>query len=1160
MKRMTLGEMGFGLKAVEIVDEISSGMDPVAKLAIVESLKSVAIHFNRTVVVSLNRPTPEEFELFDDVMVLNDGHVIYHGPRTDALPYFHKMGLDCPLRKDVPEFLLEMGTPRQRAYKNATTDLMPMTPAEWATCFQQSELHQATLAFLNTPHAHREGMYIPTSQEMQPFRQTFWQDLALLLRRHWLLTRRNKAFVVGRTFMVLLMGALYGTTFWQLPDTSPSLVMGLLFSGSMFVALGPAAQIGEFMMNRAVFYKQRGANFYRTSSYVLASCLTLMPFALSEAILYGSILYWMGGFVPLADVFVKFLFTLFLCQTTLTAFFFLLSSASPHAGAAGGLSAIFIMVFILLSGFLITKSNIPDYFIWLYWINPVAWCIKALAVNQYTAPQFRVCVYKGVDYCKAFKRTMAQYSLSAFDFEDNTDWVYRSWLFFAGASVVCMILAFLLLEFKRFETPEDTMAIQVDLKSLKKRAKRERLETEGEGKGSLFQMDGEAMDSYVLHAQTPSEDGRSTAQRGSRSRDQGEQELTLTIPRDGCSGFVPVTIAFQDLWVSMPVPGGDTLAETDLVQDVSGFALPGTMTAFLGERGAGKTTLLDVISGRKSTGRVRGEIFLNGYPATDLALQRCAGYCDHLDIHSDSATFREAMQFAATLRQDASISQIEKFVHVEECIDLLELRPLADRIVRGATKEQLKRLTIGVEMAASPSVLFVDEPVGGLDGRSAMVIMEGLRKVADTGRTVICSMNRPSTDVFNLFDSALVLQRGGQMAFFGQLGDEAQSFIDYFEKVPGIAPLQPSHNPATWVLEALETQYNRPRHGRHQASEDEKPVALAPTVDFVAYFDKSDQCRLLEEDLDQDGITRPSPFLPEIKYERKRAAAIGTQVAQLMKRSLRLHWRTPTYDLARLLFSVILAAFFGVMYHGTNFETFRGANAGVGLIFLSSLFIGLVSFNSAVPVAAAERACFYRERASQTYNALYYFITSTIAEIPFVFLSGLIFSGILFPLVGFEGNSNFAFYWFVISLHLLVQVYMAQFLVYTLPSAKAAQAIGSLLSSIFLLFTGYNPPTSKIPTAYKWIHYIAPPTYTISSLSARLFSTCSAPGGPEPGCKVLQGAPAKFAGVPLKGFMEGYFIYKESNIWRDVGMLYMFIVVFRVLALVALRYVNHHKK
>ncbi|EGZ11385.1 hypothetical protein PHYSODRAFT_398589, partial [Phytophthora sojae] len=147
----------------------------------------------------------------------------------------------------------------------------------------------------------------------------------------------------------------------------------------------------------------------------------------------------------------------------------------------------------------------------------------------------------------------------------------------------------------------------------------------------------------------------------------------------------------------------------------------------------------DVIAGRKTGGKVRGEILLNGHPATDLTIRRASGYCEQTDIHCESSTFREALTSSAFLRQGADISDSQKLDSADECLELLNLRPITDQIIRGSSVEQMKRLTIGVELAAQPSLLFLDEPTNGLDARSAKLIMDAIRKVANTGRTVVCT-------------------------------------------------------------------------------------------------------------------------------------------------------------------------------------------------------------------------------------------------------------------------------------------------------------------------------------------------------------------------------------------------------------------------------------
>ncbi|KAG6606657.1 pleiotropic drug resistance protein ABC superfamily [Phytophthora cinnamomi] len=375
--------------------------------------------------------------------------------------------------------------------------------------------------------------------------------------------------------------------------------------------------------------------------------------------------------------------------------------------------------------------------------------------------------------------------------------------------------------------------------------------------------------------------------------------------------FIPVTLAFRDLWYSVPDPTHPK-ATIDLLKGVSGFALPGTITALMGSSGAGKTTLMDVIAGRKTGGEIRGDIMLNGHPATDLAIRRATGYCEQMDIHSDASTFREALTFSAFLRQGADIPDSQKYDSINECLELLDLHPIADQIIRGSSTEQMKRLTIGVELAAQPSVLFLDEPTSGLDARSAKLIMDGVRKVADTGRTIVCTIHQPSAMVFEVFDSLLLLKRGGEMVFFGDLGEKAVNLIKYFESIDGVGKLEKDYNPATWMLDVI---------GAGVGNEN------GPKTDFVSLFKSSEQYRQLESNMDREGVARPSPSLPPLEFKRKRAASNWVQATFLTKRWFDLYWRTPSFNLTRIVVSMVLAISLGVSYLDTEYVSYQGVNS-----------------------------------------------------------------------------------------------------------------------------------------------------------------------------------------------------------------------------------------
>lgn len=87
-----------------------------------------------------------------------------------------------------------------------------------------------------------------------------------------------------------------------------------------------------------------------------------------------------------------------------------------------------------------------------------------------------------------------------------------------------------------------------------------------------------------------------------------------------------------------------------LLQDITGHAQPGVLTALMGVSGAGKTTLMDILAGRKTQGEIRGEIFVNGRAKEQKMWSRVVGYIEQFDIHSAALTVKESVEYSCQLR------------------------------------------------------------------------------------------------------------------------------------------------------------------------------------------------------------------------------------------------------------------------------------------------------------------------------------------------------------------------------------------------------------------------------------------------------------------------------------------------------------------------------
>jgi ABC-type multidrug transport system ATPase subunit len=228
-----------------------------------------------------------------------------------------------------------------------------------------------------------------------------------------------------------------------------------------------------------------------------------------------------------------------------------------------------------------------------------------------------------------------------------------------------------------------------------------------------------------------------------------------------------MTVTWRDIKYTVQLNKNLGGGEKTLLQGVSGIAVPGRLISLMGASGAGKSTLLDVIAGRKTAGKMEGEIRLNGFKTEPKSFARLTAYCEQQDIHNSFATVREALAFSASLRLPREVSVATREAFVDEVMDLLELRSIANRLIgevgaaNGLAPGQRKILTIGVELVSNAPILFLgalpvcvclfvllcseptcvcihapgttDEPTSGLDARAAAVVIREVRKITDTG-------------------------------------------------------------------------------------------------------------------------------------------------------------------------------------------------------------------------------------------------------------------------------------------------------------------------------------------------------------------------------------------------------------------------------------------
>jgi len=515
-----------------------------------------------------------------------------------------------------------------------------------------------------------------------------------------------------------------------------------------------------------------------------------------------------------------------------------------------------------------------------------------------------------------------------------------------------------------------------------------------------------------------------------------------------------------------------------------------------------------VLAGRKNTGRIAGEVFVNGRPKDDRSFRRIMGYVEQFDSLCPHDTAREALEFSAALRLPESTPDNVRSAWVESVLDMLELTSLGNTLVgdsssQGMSFEQKKRVSIGVELVANPAILFLDEPTSGLDSRAAQVVMRCIKRVAASGRAVVCTIHQPSVVIFEAFDSLLLLRRGGQTVFFGPLGEDNCNLQEHFESAsPSVPRLRQNQNAATWMLEVI---------GAGTGS------TTLSAVDFHLYYKNSALCvtnnvhldSLCAQHSDADAaraeaeaeanamagsLCRLKPVscafgndalahLEQIHRARdgpKYNASYSRQFTLLMKRAIMSYWRSPSYNFVRMVISVIIALIFASTYADQNYSQEVDVIARTSVIYITALFTGVVGMMTVQPVFFSERPAFYREKQSEMYSVFLYTVAAGVVELPYLAVSSLLFTLPFFFIVGFDQGdvaSKFGWYWLFEALYMSCLVFCGQFLAALMPDAPSAGVIGGVLSTVLSLFAGFMIREENFPSFWVFLYWLNPLHY-----------------------------------------------------------------------------------
>jgi ABC-type multidrug transport system ATPase subunit len=207
------------------------------------------------------------------------------------------------------------------------------------------------------------------------------------------------------------------------------------------------------------------------------------------------------------------------------------------------------------------------------------------------------------------------------------------------------------------------------------------------------------------------------------------------------------------------------------LRDISFSATQGKLVGIMGASGAGKTTLLNLLSGIASPSE--GAVIINGinFHEDHEKLEGVIGYIPQDDLLIEELTVFQNLYYNAKLCfRDRGEEEIVELVNKTlRNLGLYERRDLKvgspmNKMISGG---QRKRLNIALELIREPSILFVDEPTSGLSSRDSENVMDLLSELTLKGKLIFVVIHQPSSDIYKMFDSMIILDQGGHMIYYG---------------------------------------------------------------------------------------------------------------------------------------------------------------------------------------------------------------------------------------------------------------------------------------------------------------------------------------------------------------------------------------------------------
>lgn len=380
-KRVSIIETMAARGSVYCWDNSTRGLDASTALEWARAIRAMTDVLGLASIVTLYQAGNGIYNLFDKVLVLDQGREIFFGHREEARPFMEQLGFVCNDSANVADFLTGITVATERKIKPGYENRFPRDAQAIKNIYDKSDIRkrmETEYTFFSSDDASsntaefREAIVQDKHKSLpkkSPLTISLSTQIRHLVVRQYEITWGDKGTFLIKQISGLVQALIVGSLFYMAPNSSPGLFIksGALFYGLLYVTLVAMSETIDSFSGRPVLAKHKDFAFYHPASFCAAQILADVPILILEVTVFGVILYFLTGLKTTAAAFFTFWFVLYSTAACMTAFFRFIGAAFGTFDDASKVSGFAMSAFLTYVGYEIWKPDMHPWFVWIFW-------------------------------------------------------------------------------------------------------------------------------------------------------------------------------------------------------------------------------------------------------------------------------------------------------------------------------------------------------------------------------------------------------------------------------------------------------------------------------------------------------------------------------------------------------------------------------------------------------------------------------------------------------------------------------------------------------------------------------------------------------------------------------------------------------------------------